>query len=262
MMLDIGNLYYSYRNRLVLNGIDLKLDKGELLTLLGRNGAGKSTLLNCIAGLLKPQSGRIMLDGKPLQSMSARQIAKITAYVAQYPPQTYRYTMLEYAVLGCAARLGMMQKPETADYERAGRALDVLGIAHLADHIYMDASGGEKQLANIAKVLVQEPQLILFDEPTSALDYGNAAKALRLIADLSEQGYTVVMTTHNPEHPLLLHGRCPDSQTAILDDTGHLRAGNTAEIVNEENLRQLYQVDLKLVDVPGRQHKACTITGL
>lgn len=262
MMLDIGNLYYSYRNRLVLNGIDLKLDKGELLTLLGRNGAGKSTLLNCIAGLLKPQSGRIMLDGKPLQSMSARQIAKITAYVAQYPPQTYRYTMLEYAVLGCAARLGMMQKPETEDYERAGRALDVLGIAHLADHIYMDASGGEKQLANIAKVLVQEPQLILFDEPTSALDYGNAAKALRLIADLSEQGYTVVMTTHNPEHPLLLHGRCPDSQTAILDDTGHLRAGNTAEIVNEENLRQLYQVDLKLVDVPGRQHKACTITGL
>ena len=261
-MLDIGNLYYSYRNRLVLNGIDLKLDKGGLLTLLGRNGAGKSTLLNCIAGLLKPQSGRIMLDGKPLQTISARQIAKITAYVAQYPPQTYRYTMLEYAVLGCAARLGMMQKPEAADYERAGRALDVLGIAHLAAHIYMDASGGEKQLANIAKVLVQEPQLILFDEPTSALDYGNAAKALRLIADLSEQGYTVVMTTHNPEHPLLLHGRCSDSQTAILDGTGHLRAGNTAEIVNEENLRQLYQVDLKLVDVPGRQHKACTITGL
>lgn len=261
-MLDIDNLYYSYRNRLVLNGIGLKLGKGGLLTLLGRNGAGKSTLLNCIAGLLKPQSGRIMLDGKPLQTMSARQIAKITAYVAQYPLQTYRYTMLEYAVLGCAARLGMMQKPEAADYERAGRALDVLGIAHLADHIYMDASGGEKQLTNIAKVLVQEPQLILFDEPTSALDYGNAAKALRLIADLSEQGYTVVMTTHNPDHPLLLHDRCPNSQTAILDGTGHLRAGNTAEIVNEENLRQLYQVDLKPVDVPGRQHKACTITGL
>lgn len=262
MMLDIGNLYYAYRNRSVLNGIDLKLDKGGLLTLLGRNGAGKSTLLNCIAGLLKPQSGRIMLDGRPVQDMSARQMAKITAYVPQYPPQTYRYTMLEYTVLGRAARLGMMQKPDAADYERARQALDVLGIARLADHIYMDASGGERQLANIAKALVQEPQLILFDEPTSALDYGNAAKTLRLIADLSEQGYTVVMTTHNPEHPLLLHGRRPNSQTAILDGSGHLKAGNTAEIVNEENLRQLYQVGLKLVDVPGQRHKACTLSGL
>ncbi len=148
-MLDISNLYYAYRNRLVLNGINLTLDKGGLLTLLGRNGAGKSTLLNCIAGLLKPQRGRIMLDGKSVQSMSARQMAKITAYVPQYSPQTYRYTMLEYAVLGCAARLGIMQKPEAADYERAVQALEVLGIAHLADHIYMDASGGEKQLANI-----------------------------------------------------------------------------------------------------------------
>lgn len=262
MMLDISNLYYAYRNRLVLNGINLTLDKGGLLTLLGRNGAGKSTLINCIAGLLKPQRGRIMLDGKSVQSMSARQMAKITAYVPQYSPQTYRYTMLEYAVLGCAARLGIMQKPEAADYERAVQALEVLGIAHLADHIYMDASGGEKQLANIAKVLVQEPQLILFDEPTSALDYGNAAKTLRLIADLSERGYTVVMTTHNPEHPLLLYGRCPNSQTAILDGAGHLKAGDTAEIVNEENLCRLYQVDLTLVDVPGSQHKACTLTGL
>ena len=73
-MLDISNLYYAYRNRLVLNGINLTLDKGGLLTLLGRNGVGKSTLLNCIAGLLKPQRGRIMLDGKSVQSMSARQI--------------------------------------------------------------------------------------------------------------------------------------------------------------------------------------------
>ena len=70
------------------------------------------------------------------------------------------------------------------------------------------------------------------------------------------------MTTHNPEHPLLLYGRCPNSQTAILDGAGHLKAGDTAEIVNEENLCRLYQVDLTLVDVPGSQHKACTLTGL
>ena len=196
-MLDISNLYYAYRNRLVLNGINLTLDKGGLLTLLGRNGAGKSTLLNCIAGLLKPQRGRIMLDGKSVQSMSARQMAKITAYVPQYSPQTYRYTMLEYAVLGCAARLGIMQKPEAADYERAVQALEVLGIAHLADHIYMDASGGEKQLANIAKVLVQEPQLILFDEPTSALDPELVGEVLAVIRKIAKElEVTMIIVTH------------------------------------------------------------------
>ncbi|MDO4878962.1 MAG: ABC transporter ATP-binding protein [Neisseria sp.] len=261
-MLDIGNLHYAYRSRPILNGIDLKLEEGGLLTLLGRNGAGKSTLLNCIAGLLKPKDGRILLAGRPLAEMGAREIAAVAAYVSQHPPQTYRYTVLDYTVLGRAARLGVMQKPSAADYDCAMRALDALGIARLADHVYMETSGGEKQLANIAKALVQEPRLILFDEPTSALDYGNAANTLRLIADLSAQGYTIIMTTHNPEHPLLLHGRHPGSQTAILDGEGRLRAGNTAEIVCEENLRELYRVDLKLVDIPGWPRKACTIASL
>ena len=142
------------------------------------------------------------------------------------------------------------------------QALETLNIAHLAGHIYMETSGGEKQLANIAKVLVQQPELILFDEPTSALDYGNAVQTLRLVADLSERGYTIIMTTHNPEHPLLLHGRLPHSQTAILGRDGTLQAGNTADILNNERLEQLYGVGLRLLDVPDWPRRVCAVAQL
>ena len=261
-MLNIENLHYAYRGRPVLSGVNLHIERGTLLTLLGRNGAGKSTLLNCIAGLLKPQQGRVLLDGQNVQAMRPRQIARLVGYVSQAAPQTYRYSVLDYVVLGRAARLGLAAKPKDEDYAAAMQALETLNIAHLAGHIYMETSGGEKQLANIAKVLVQQPELILFDEPTSALDYGNAVQTLRLVADLSERGYTIIMTTHNPEHPLLLHGRLPHSQTAILGRDGTLQAGNTADILNNERLEQLYGVGLRLLDMPDWPRRVCAVAQL
>lgn len=261
-MLVVRNVFCAYGKKSVLEGVDLTLPKGALLTLLGRNGAGKSTLLNCIAGLLKPKSGQIYLAGRQIAAMNTGQIARIAAYVSQNTPQTYRYTVLDYVVLGRAARLGIMQKPGRQDYKTAERALETLGIGHLAESIYMETSGGEKQLATIAKALAQEPELILFDEPTSALDYGNAVKILSLIADLSLSGYTVIMTTHNPEHPLLLQGSLPESRTAILYDTGRLKTGNTSDIVCEKNLCELYHVNLKMIDMPLWQRKVCAVPRL
>ena len=149
-MLNIENLHYAYRGRPVLNGVNLHIERGTLLTLLGRNGAGKSTLLNCIAGLLAPQQGRVLLNGQNVQAMRPRQIARLAGYVSQAAPQTYRYSVLDYVVLGRAARLGLAAKPKDEDYAAAMQALETLNIARLAGHIYMETSGGEKQLANIA----------------------------------------------------------------------------------------------------------------
>lgn len=261
-MLNLENLHYAYRGRPVLNGVNLHIERGTLLTLLGRNGAGKSTLLNCIAGLLKPQQGNVLLNGQNVQTMRPRQIARLAGYVSQAAPQTYRYSVLDYVVLGRAAHLSLAAKPKDEDYAAAMQALETLNIAHLAGHIYMETSGGEKQLANIAKVLVQQPELILFDEPTSALDYGNAVQTLRLVADLSERGYTIIMTTHNPEHPLLLHGRLTHSQTAILGRDGTLQAGNTVDILDNERLEQLYGVGLRLLDVPDWPRRVCAVAQL
>ena len=134
-MLNIENLHYAYRGRPVLNGVSLHIERGTLLTLLtllGCNGAGKSTLLNCIAGLLKPQQGQVLLNGQNVQAMRPRQIARLVGYVSQAAPQTYRYSVLDYVVLGRAARLGLAAKPKDEDYAAAMQALETLNIAHLA----------------------------------------------------------------------------------------------------------------------------------
>lgn len=113
---------------------------------------------------------------------------------------------------------------------------------------------------NLAKILVQQPQLILFDEPTSALDYGNVFKTLSLIKDLSHQQFSIIMTTHNPDHPMLLNEVIPNSKVAILTKSGKLHCGFTEEILTEDNLRELYQTDLRLIDMPELQRKICAIT--
>ncbi|WP_373777806.1 ABC transporter ATP-binding protein [Glaesserella sp.] len=260
-MLQISDLHFRYNNAIpLLNGIHLTLQKGEQLTILGANGTGKSTLLNCIAGILPFKQGQILLNNQPVANLSPKQIAQHIAYVAQHSPQTYQYQVLDYVLLGRASHLGMFSKPQEQDYALAEQALDKLGIRHFADKIYMHMSGGEKQLVNLAKILVQQPQLILFDEPTSALDYGNVFKTLSLIKELSQQGFSIIMTTHNPDHPMLLDEVLSQSRVAILTQQGKLNVGSTQEILTEENLKALYQTELRLIDVPELQRKICAIT--
>ncbi len=262
-MLQVKNLYYWHNvENSLLNGVDLTLKQGELLTILGANGRGKSTLLNCLAGLLAPKSGQILLQNENLASLSSKQIAQKIAYVSQQSPQTYQYKVQDYVVLGRAAHLGMFDKPSESDFELVDQALNKLGIRHFAEKIYMQISGGEKQLVNLARILVQQPQLILFDEPTSALDYGNVFKTLSLIKELSLQGFTIVMTTHNPDHPMLLHSSLPNSRVAILNEHGRLQTGSAPEIITQENLTALYHTDLRLLEVPELQRQICAITHL
>ena len=262
-MLQVKNLYYWHNvENSLLNGVDLTLKQGELLTILGANGRGKSTLLNCLAGLLTPTSGQILLQNENLASLSSKQIAQKIAYVLQQSPQTYQYKVRDYVVLGRAAHLGMFDKPSESDFELVYQALDKLGIRHFVEKIYMQMSGGEKQLVNLARILVQQPQLILFDEPTSALDYGNVFKTLSLIKELSLQGFTIVMTTHNPDHPMLLHSSLPNSRVAILNEHGRLQTGSAPEIITQENLTALYHTDLRLLEVPELQRQICAITHL
>lgn len=262
-MLQVKNLYYWHNvENSLLNGVDLTLKQGELLTILGANGRGKSTLLNCLAGLLAPKSGQILLQNENLASLSSKQIAQKIAYVSQQSPQTYQYKVRDYVVLGRAAHLGMFDKPSETDFELVDQALDKLGIRHFTEKIYMQMSGGEKQLVNLARILVQQPQLILFDEPTSALDYGNVFKTLSLIKELSLQGFTIVMTTHNPDHPMLLHSSLPNSRVAILNEHGQLQTGFAPEIITQENLTALYHTDLRLLEVPELQRQICAITHL
>ncbi len=243
MIYEVKNLSFCYPSsqRTVLNDVSLTLCEGETLTVLGPNGAGKSTLLKCMLGLLKPQKGSITLCGKDIDTMNTRQRASCVGYVRQDQNRSFDYTVFDYVLMGRSPSLGLLERPRAEDRDRTSKALADIGIEHLSHRSINELSGGERQQAMIARVAVGEPRAVLLDEPTAHLDYGNQLRTLRMIKKLSEQGYGVIMTTHDPNHPLLLGGR-----TAIVDRSGKLTVGNTDETVTEDMLRKTYGIELRL----------------
>lgn len=238
---DSLNFAYSAKDKKILDNVSLTLEEGQVMSILGPNGAGKSTLLNLLATLLKPDSGSIYLCGKNAAEMKPREVASIISCVPQNHTPAFAYTVFNFVLMGRAPKIGMLEKPKAADFEIVERALEEVGIAELAEKPYTEISGGERQQATIARALVQEPRAILFDEPTAHLDYGNQLKTLRVIKTLKEKGYAVMITTHNPDHAIMLGGT-----TAILDRNGHLRIGDSDKIITEETLRTLYGTELML----------------
>ena len=133
------------------------------------------------------------------------------------------------------------------------RAIEELGIEKLRNKSSRMLSGGEKQMISIAKVMVQEPEIIIFDEPTSALDYGNQLKIMKLIRSLSEKGFTVIMTTHDPNQVILL-----DSKVGIMNREGYFEIGEKySDIMKEEVLSNLYRTDIKMVYVEELGRTIC-----
>lgn len=204
-ILQVRDLGFSYDgSRQIFKAISFDVNAGEIICLVGPNGIGKTTLLNCLAGLWAPLEGSVLLDGKNMAGMPARDIARMIGYVPQTLHPSFDYTVLEYVVTGNAPWLNIFEKPGPEHYQRAEEALEQMAISHLADKPYTRLSTGELQQVSIARAIAQKARLILMDEPTAHLDYGNQLKVLRLIKGLSAKGYAVVLTTHNPDQVLLL----------------------------------------------------------
>ncbi len=243
MILEIENLKFAYPGQKTLfEHVNLCVDKGQVFSILGANGAGKSTLLSCIANLRTPADGRIMLNGKPISSLSFREVAKIIGYVPQNHDPVYGYLVRDYVVMGRAPYLGTFQQPGSKEYRLVHEVLQEFDILHLAEKPYTELSGGERQMVSIARAVVQEPELIMLDEPANHLDYGNQLRMLKQIKKLTNKGFGVIITSHMPDHVLLL-----DGNVGILNRDGTLISGKTEELVTEEAMKELYQIDVHLV---------------
>ena len=225
----------------VLRGVSLELKAGETLSILGPNGSGKSTLLDLMAGLTKPVSGAILVEGRDISEYSASQRAARIAYVPQNHHPAFTYSVYDFVLMGRAPHLGMIRRPGDEDRMMAEKSIDDIGITHLRDKYYTRISGGERQLALIARALCQDPKVILFDEPTSHLDYGNQYRTLRIIREFSGRGFSSVITTHNPDHALLLGGR-----VAVLGRDGLIETGPALEMITADRMRSLYDMDMKV----------------
>lgn len=254
--LDVQGIGFSYRpGHPIFADLSFTVGRGELFTILGPNGSGKSTLLNCVTAVRPAQHGRIVLEGAEVPDLPPRVRARKIAYVPQTSTVSYAYTVLDYVLMGRAPHL--MQRPGEADRTLALDALDLLGIADLASRLCTEISGGQRQLASIAKAVVQDPELIVFDEPTAALDHGNQTRVLQLLSDLSQRGFGIMSTTHNPNHAILLGG-----SAGILTRAGQFHTGGVAEVIREDLLSQVYETDLRVVHVEQLGRAVCETPAL
>lgn len=255
MILEVKDLGFRYdRGRPIFRDVSFEVKQGEILSILGPNGSGKSTLLNCIANLYSPEAGEIFLNGQPMSRMNLREVARVIGYVPQIHTPAYAFTVREFAVMGRTPYIGAFTVPGAEDYRIADEALERMGIAHLRDKPYTEISGGERQQVTIARVIAQKPQLILLDEPTAHLDYGNQHRVVQMARQLAAEGYALIMTTHNPDHAIILNGK-----VAILNREGELFVGQTAQTLSSETLSSLYGLAIKTKYDSDARRTVCVV---
>ena len=242
MILSGHGLAIGYRDRVVGRDLDIALATGEVLALLGPNGGGKTTLLKTLLGLLAPKAGDIRLGERPLTSYASRERARLIAYVPQSHAATFAFTVQTVVLMGRTAHGGLFGRPSAADHAVAARALERFGITHLAERPYTMISGGERQLALLARALAQEPQFVVLDEPTASLDFGNQGRVLREIRALAASGHGVLFTTHDPNHAMRAADRACLLRAGTLVGNGAVQT-----ILAREQLEALYGAPVQRV---------------
>ena len=235
MEIEVQNLTFSYGKQPVLQDVSFSVQKGTLTAVLGANGAGKSTLFRCLLGFLTPQAGEIRLSGRPLSAYSRREAAGKLAYIPQSSEPIFNYTVLDTVLMGTTGTMNVLQRPGRRQQEAAMQALQRLGIEALA----------QRGIGTISGALVQNAEILIMDEPTANLDYGNQQRVLAQIRALAARGYTVLLSTHNPEHALHYAHRI------LALQGGHIAAdGLTETALTPQLLQTLYGIQAILAEVP------------
>ncbi|WP_419660851.1 iron(III) dicitrate ABC transporter, ATP-binding protein [Desulfosarcina variabilis str. Montpellier] len=244
-LITVNQVTYGYTHRPVLNDISLSFAPGEIVSLLGPNGSGKTTLLKVLLGLFAPQKGEVRLEDRPVATIAPKQLARRIAYVPQVHRASFGYRVLDVVLMGRMPHKPFFFRYGKDDETIAMQALERLSIGHLKERAYTAVSGGERQLALIARALVQGADIFIMDEPVGGLDYGNQIRLLGRIADLARDGYTFIKTTHFPDHALWISDR-----VVMLKNGRVVADGNTSEVVSRTNLYRLYntQVDVRSLD--------------
>lgn len=246
MSITVDKLSFSYCTRSVLEDVSFHADEGKLLAILGPNGVGKTTLFRCILGLLPGYTGDILLDGANARSLSPRALAHRIAYIPQQHGQAFNYSVLDMVLMGTSHMLSAFSAPRARELAAARAALSQIGILPLAEKNYAHLSGGEQQLVLIARALAQQTTTLLMDEPTSSLDYGNQTRILEQVHALTREGYTILLSTHNPQHALWY----ADAALALQD--GRVAAfGEPARVLTPALISNLYGVEAQFIPTEG-----------
>ncbi|MGN0177490.1 MAG: ABC transporter ATP-binding protein [Methanobrevibacter sp.] len=248
---EVKNISFSYDEREIFADISFSIEKGDVLCILGPNGTGKTTLIKCLNGLHDIDSGEILINGKNIKKLSFKEISKNIGYIPQNHAPSFPFKVIDVVLMGRAPYLNLTDSPRKKDMEIALNSLKTLGIENLKDKEYTNLSGGEMQLVFLARILCQQPDILILDEPTSHLDFGNQIKLLEIIDNLAESGLSIIMSSHFPDHTFL-----SSNKVAIMKDGGFIDYGKPNDVVTEENLKKAYSIDVKLIEL-GNKRKVC-----
>ena len=243
-ILQVRGLAFEYRpGEPVLSGVNLQVATGRLCCVLGPNGSGKTTLLRCMLGLLRPSAGSVLLDGRPVKKHSRRGLARLMAYVPQFPQSAFAFSVGEIVLLGRFSHTGLLGLAGEKDLAVARQAMTMTDTLGFAGRALAELSGGEAQRVMIARALAQQPQVMLLDEPTSHLDIKNQLAIYRMMVRLAHDWpMTVVCVSHDVN----LAGRFAD-ELVLMREGQVLAAGPPAEVIREEVLGRAYDVEVELI---------------
>ncbi len=234
--------YYALNGDILLQGVSFELSEGSILAIAGPNGAGKTTLLNLLCGAEGLALGDVLLKGRSLKQLSAKERARMIAVVSQQEMPDGRLSLRDYVALGQIPIRADRSAGEHA--QELSRILEITGLGALADKKMAQLSGGERQRAHIARALAQNPTLLFLDEPTNHLDPDAKGRMLSLVADL---GITVVMIVHDlvmiPEFA---------THVALMKSTRLTGFGSVDEVLTSERVRETFGVDYLRFHHEGR----------
>ena len=243
MSLIAKDLCVDYGSSRALDAVGFELKQGEVLAVLGSNGAGKTTLFRTLMNFIKPSGGSVFIDGQDVFSISRKALSRKIAYVPQSSNCVFPHSVLDIVTMGRHCRMDKRREPTREDYDKAFKMLNKLGLGEFAGRQFISLSGGEKQLALIARALVQQPKVIVMDEPTASLDFNNAVMVLKEIMRLKKENISVLVTTHSARQ-----ARTFADRVLMLKKGSLFRLGDVSVLDNRDLLHELYNIDMDSVD--------------
>jgi iron complex transport system ATP-binding protein len=239
---------YNGSGRDVLRDLSLEVSGGAVTAILGPNGSGKTTLLRLLLGVLRPQLGTIRVAGRSQEDYSRRELSQLVGLVPQDEHIPFDFSILEYVLLGRAPYLHPLATPGEADTRLALDALRAVGLEGMQARPLPNLSGGERQLAVLARALAQQPRILLMDEPAAHLDLGNQGRLLDIIAKLALGGTTVVLTTHDANLASAI------ADYVVLMAGGRIvEAGPADTVISTDTLSATYGVPIEVGTLDGRR---------
>ncbi len=236
-LLRVASLGFGPAGSALGGRVGFSLDAGRILAVLGANGAGKTTLFRTLLGAIAPVSGSVHWDGAAVGALAPAELARCAAWVPQSPGAGFDFSVFDYVLLGRLGRAGVLSAPGQADRDIARDAIADLGIDALRARRLSQLSGGERQLAAIARALAQQAKVLVLDEPTASLDLSNQARVLDRLALLAASGPAILFSTHEPNHALQVA-----DDVLLLRRGDEARFGSVGALIRPEALEWAYSV--------------------